>query len=388
MAGLTVNNPVMLTNALSSERIIPGDVLLLKAGTYTGDYVCSWQGTKANPIIIRPYGDGPVIIDGTFTLKDFVQVYDIDFTDTRPNRLWEYYGKGAAYGITVSGHGNHLHGCSIQQMRSDGVNWYDSELDNAGEISENVFLLNGDRFSDGSGHGHSLYSHNDAGGRRIIARNSMYLNLGAYTLQLYSADNHTDDYTIDSNIFMGPITPGGHFGPNNLVFQNNINYLYPVHIAYLMGGHTCNNILMDSNTFIDCSTFTVGGDPGVLTNLVETNNVVYGGQPSSRDGYAFTAKPATLVRITPFTKSARWLGMLSIYNRDSAATVVVDFSSLLTNGNYKLMNTQNLTETWNFTYSGAPINVPTNFTSGAFIGDDYVASTTWPVFGAFVVMAQ
>jgi hypothetical protein len=391
MSGLSVDDPVTLKAALASANIIQGDVLLLKTGTYTGDFVCSWSGTKALPITIKPYAGGSVTIDGTFTFGNHVHVYDIDFTDTRSNRLWQYYGLNADEGITATGQGNHLHGCAIQQQRSSGVNWFGSEADNEGEVSENVILLNGIRYEDNSGHGHSLYSHNNLGGRRVIARNSMHLNLGDYTLQLYSASNKTDDYSVIDNVFMGNVYPGGHFGPNNLIYQNNVSYLYSLQIAFGMGEHTCDNMLFDGNILLNQYQFSIGGAPGTLTNLVESNNTAYGGYlygdylSDPHTGYTFAALPATWSKLTAFTKSTRWKGMLSIYNRDSAATVAVDFSGVLAAGSYRLKNTQNLAETWAFEYTSGSVNVPTNFTSGAFIGDAYQPATTWPVFGAFVI---
>ena len=377
-----ISNTSEFTEALISP--VPGDIFELRQGVYTGNFTVADSGTLANPIIIRPYGDGNVTIDGTFTYSNHVHVYDIDITDTRTDRYL------VTTSVTMNGKGNCAYGCMLTQQHMDGINWFGSELANGGEVCENVFLLNGVRYGDDSGHGHSLYSHNDQGGRRLIARNSMYLNLGNYTLQLYSASNKTDDYSVIDNIFLGPIYCGGHFGPNNLIYQNNIN-VSSVSIAYGMGDHTCDNILIDGNTFIDTYSFTVGGAPGVLTNLVESNNIVYDGYlyggylSDPHAGYSFPAKPATLIKLTPFTKSVRWKGLLSIYNRDSANTVSVDFSGLLANGNYRLRNTQNMAESWDFTQLGAAVDVPMNFTSGDFIGDSYEPATTFPVFGAFVI---
>lgn len=61
--------------------------------------------------------------------------------------------------------------------------------------------------------------------------------------------------------------------------------------------------------------------------------------------------------------------------------------STLAAGTYKLKNTQNLDETWEFEYATGNVNIPTNFTSGALIGDAYQPDTTFPLFGAFVIEA-
>ena len=367
MGGLIIDYPVYLSTALDSDRILPGDVLLLRTRrTYTGDYTCNWSGTKALPVTIKPYGDGPVIVDGTFKFGEHTHVYDIDFTDTRPNRLFQYYGESADEGVAAYGAGIHLHGCSIAQQHTSGVSWMGSEGDGEGEISENVFLLNGCRYADGTGHGHSLYTHNNAGGARVIQRNSFFRNLGHYTLQILSDTNLTPDYAVQNNAFMWSMICAGFQGPQNLQYKSNTNFYGYVYIAKYMGFYTCDGITIDGNTLITCEDFSLGGDPGILTNTTETNNIVYGGNPSDRVGYAFTDKPATWTNLTAFTKSTRWKGMLEIYNRDSAATVAVDFSSVLAAGSYRLLNTQNLAETWEFEYTSGSVNVPTNFTAGEY----------------------
>jgi len=75
---------------------------------------------------------------------------------------------------------------------------------------------------------------------------------------------------------------------------------------------------------------------------------------------------------------------VAIFNRDSAESVPVDFSSLLSEGRYRLRNGQNITETWAFDYLGGLVNVPTGWTSAPRIGDETTTST-WPVFGGLVI---
>lgn len=393
MGGLTIDDPVLLKTACASSRIIPGDTLLLRGGTYTGDYVFTASGTIDAPITIKPYNGEHVVIDGTFKFSNHLHVYDIDFTDTRAERLWQYYGEAADEGVTMTGQGNRMHGCMVTQQRSSGVNWFGSEGTGGGEISENVFLLNGIRYADNSGHGHSLYSHNNVGGLRKILRNSFYLNLGDYTLQLYSASNKTDDYDIEDNTFQGPAFMGGHFGPNNLTFKNNCNWYGTFQIATGMGTHTCDGMTIQGNTMLDAYAYNVGGAPGELTNLTEADNLFYGGyrygthQTAPHAGYTYADLPEYWTKVVAFTKSERWLALVTIYTRDAQNSVSVDFTGVLENGTYQLRNTQNMTETWAFTWAGDAVAVPTNFTSGAFIGDDYQPATTFPKFGSFVVEA-
>lgn len=48
----------------------PGDVLSLHAGTYTGRVFMTTSGTEAAPIVIQPFGDGPVTVTQPFEAAD------------------------------------------------------------------------------------------------------------------------------------------------------------------------------------------------------------------------------------------------------------------------------------------------------------------------------
>lgn len=118
-------------------------------------------------------------------------------------------------------------------------------------------------------------------------------------------------------------------------------------------------------------------------NLTEQNNIVWGGQPADRAGYTVQAAPEAYTWFTLFSKSARWAGMLTIYNRDSAENVSVTLTGLA-NGSYRMRNAQNPAETWAFEYAGEAVSVPTAWTSAARIGGT-THPPTWPVFGALMV---
>ena len=163
MTGLTIDNPVKFSTAILSNRLVPGDTLYLRGGTYTGDWGVVVGGTPGLPIKIMPYNGEQVIIDGSITfLAPYVEIYDIDFTDSRTDRHITTNAVRCDYpGIGI-------YGCRITDLHTSGVNWFGSGV---GELAECVIYNNGNRFADNSIHGHDLYTHNDFGGTRIIARN-------------------------------------------------------------------------------------------------------------------------------------------------------------------------------------------------------------------------
>ena len=382
MGGLTVDTPVLLSVALASARIIPGDTLLLRGGTYTGDYKCSLNGTEANPITIKPYNGEHVIIDGSLELRgNYLKVYDIDFTDSSSNRTRP--NADETLGVYIIGVGCGLYGCTVSDMHASGITFMGS---GAGEVCENIVLNNGVLAADGNGHGHGLYGHNNLGGARLIARNSFFGGLGNYNLQLYGTGNAIRDFTVEDNVFHGnPVHTGGEKGLFNCTWHGNIQ-----HGSYSQHNRYCYDVQSDGmtitdNVYIDLSSWTIDQDSLPITNLTESGNVVYGGKPDSREGYTVTEKPATKVWVTPFSKSERWVGMLVIYNRDNAETVVCELTGIPA-GSYKLRNTQNPDETCDVVWDGeTPIDVPTDWHTRYIISTGWLYEPDWATFGALMI---
>ncbi|HET7475633.1 MAG TPA: right-handed parallel beta-helix repeat-containing protein [Dermatophilaceae bacterium] len=52
------------------DQAMPGDVLQLHSGTYTGQVFLRTSGTADAPIVIEPFGDGPVTVTATFQSAD------------------------------------------------------------------------------------------------------------------------------------------------------------------------------------------------------------------------------------------------------------------------------------------------------------------------------
>jgi hypothetical protein len=386
-----IDNSKSLAEALVDPTIQPGETLLMDDGVYTGDFISERLfGTEDQPIEIRPLNPGKVIIDGSlyFGNTAWVHFYDIEFKDSRPDRTF------ATIGIKGYFTGFGFYGCLIHDIHSDGVTWYGS---GAGEIAECVFYNNGYRVADGSGHGHSIYSLNELGGLRKISRNIFHNNLGRYSIHIYSPDaRNLRDYTCADNIIAGePVHTGGGQGLKDFIYQRNIQYGKWCQLGRYGFSYLNERGLIQDNEYID-SAYSANMDcdyPWV--DLVESGNKLYGGAsftagytPQNPAGYSFLSSPATKIWKNVFTKSTRWLGSIAIYNRDSAEYVSVDFSNFLTVGSYKLRNSQNMAETWNFNYIGTPINVPMRIWTAAQRIGDSIPNNGLPIFAAFVIERQ
>src|SRR3990172_9400721 len=162
MAGYTITNPVKWSTVVTSLNVVAGDTLILKDGTYLGLDV-NVVGSTNSPVVIKPLNPGQVTIDGAINFNGtYLEVYDINFTDSNPERY------AITNGVFVSNSKVSFYGCIFSDQHSSGLNWFGSGV---GEVCECVFLNNGYILPDESYHGHGLYTHNNLGGLRVIARN-------------------------------------------------------------------------------------------------------------------------------------------------------------------------------------------------------------------------
>jgi hypothetical protein len=387
MSGLTIDDPVILSVALASDRIIPGDTIFLANGTYTGDFVASIAGTEAAPIIIKPQnpGYGNVIIYGSINITgQHIHFYDIDFTASPIS--WTKKD----HGVTCNQAGFGLYGCSLTHLHAAAnLCWMGS---GAGQVCENVFYQNG--YIDGEVvNGHGIYTHNNLGGARLIKHNHFMGNVN-YECQIYSEGNAARDYTVEENTIVYKFHAGGFHGLFNFIFKNNIMHYGQVQLGRYTYAAQNDTAEISGNEFIELyGGYTVNyDDTGFCVNpwlnLVQSGNVFYDNEMPSfsvedSTGYSMVDTPTTKSTVRAFEHSARWIGDVTIWNNGGLAeSVAVDFSSVLSNGSYRLRNTANLAETWAFEYTGASVNVPVNFTT---TGWEPTPTGNWPIFGSFVI---
>src|SRR5207249_4929555 len=245
----------------------PGDVVIVRNGTYTGGFNIldiGASGTAANPIVFRAENKWGAIIDGQNNSSDvgievngsYIRVQGFEIRGTA------HYGIEAYLGSNVTVSQNHVHDvghyCTGTTNGIVGINAYVSNM----VIEQNVVHDIG-RWANGQNgcnsgntnwqnHDHGVY-HGD--GNNVTIRNNVFYNFTrGWAIQRYDGGGNTvsnlqivnntfaganpnkdgqiiiaSDVTglvITNNIFYQPTTAGVWFDTNNLTgtVANNLTY--------------------------------------------------------------------------------------------------------------------------------------------------------------------
>lgn len=313
MTGLTIDNPTKWEKIIPSERIIPGDTLYLRGGTYAGDWVFAqnMSGTSQAPVSIRPYNGESVVFNGSVEIwGNYINLYDLDFTDTRDRHI-------VTKGVYIAGTGINVYGCHIQKMHASGISWYGH---GPSEISENWIEDNGYLDANDNGHGYCIYAHNETPGEHLCQRNLMIWQRERYTWHCFTASNiPLYDFSVYDNVFDGAVHAGGGQGLKNYKHERNVHndawtqlgkYLWDEAEYQNDGTSIKDNLFIHTYFAIDYGSSEPL--PNAWANLTESGNIAWNPPRAyeyDRSGYSVEAQPSHYEQFIPFTISARWSGI-------------------------------------------------------------------------------
>jgi len=387
MAGLTVDNPVTLTNAIISGRILPGDVLKLKAGTYSGIFDIHLMGTAALPIVFEPYGDGAVKIDGGiiggYYFTKYLEFKGIEFLYSGwTTRTSEQAGPvptdlPVENGITVTGDFINFTNCRAHDL--SGFNHQGSGGNIIGCHIYNVGWLGTDR-----GHGHGIYSQNGVV-LSSIPKNYGYNiihDVGCYGTQIWDEHAYVDYYTLEHNISFNagswtedPHAPmmigsSGQLSQYNTIQNNYTHGSMPTQIGYKYSAYGMDNSSVLNNYFSNNIEKRLWG-----AGMTESGNT-YG----------------TVGNVVKVIARSTTIAHVAIYNEAGADTVVVDLTSISGIGigdSVNCHNVQDYDDDVQVLTLDADKKITVNMqavnrTICAPIGGA-AAVSIFPVFGAFII---
>ncbi len=447
----TQSDPWNIETALKHPAdVAAGDTIQLLAGTYQGHFVSSLTGTSSSPIIVKPFGQDLVIIDGntgvgnaTALILNGSNTHYLNFhvTSSDTKRDARSNSIQITNGIDVFGSNLKLIHLSVYDNVGNGIGFWSTSTNS--EIYGCLIYHNG--YQDNSrGHGHGIYMQN-ATGTKLVRDNYIFNNF-QYGVHAYTEGGSITGFHIESNICFNNgllqasgvhksnILVGGLKPADRVVIKNN-HLLHPfnksvsvLELGYgpingsatitgnvLYGGNPTSkinrwlNISFTKNTVLGAGSLTQILDEDVDSKLYSWNeNQYYGGSSTAFDGSSYanwksltgfdlqSTSPSTMptsnqIHVFPSQyQSGR--GHFLVYNWELLNSVSVDLSTILSkNSTYAVYDIQNIkgSPLLTGTYTGQNILIPMNTTALTLPNGvvPILPSHTGIDFGAFVVLS-
>ncbi|NLG99503.1 MAG: hypothetical protein GX491_19280 [Chloroflexi bacterium] len=414
----TKEEPWELQYALNHpSRVKPGDTIWLLGGEYNDSYTLRLEGEEGRPITVRAYPGERAILTNDDRVLDistsrYVNLWGLEIRPTENSRDPEDYDE-SAYGVRVN-QGKESHHIKfinmiVHDMPSQGFGWWQANQES--EIYGSLIFFNGVTQFD-----HGIYVNNDTGQKRIV--DNFIFDNASHGIHAYGEKEHhnlnnihIEGNTLFNNGSIGFSTTQGTYGiykrnillgglmvAENPVIINNYTY-YPgdageaLNLGYKAGS---SGAIVENNYFAGGQIEIGGENPG----LAITQNTIAGGGIASLastlrlgQNQVLLARPNGLkVFIRPNQYEAGRAN-ITIYNWSHQETVTLTANDLegvdLKPGDrYELHNVQDYFEdVITGTFDGNRLVIPmTGHTVAQPIGLDFKPNTTFPEFGAFVLI--
>jgi len=337
MSGLTIDNPISMTDACAATNIIPGDALSLRGWTYAGSYQLRQNGSIVLPVIVRPYAGEHAAIDGMLELRSgCITVRDLEIFLSTIDREHTSISDSA---IRPQSSFNSVINCYIHD-HAQGI-LADSKQGQV--LYGNVLLYCGNT----GNQAHSIYTGNYSSVPYIIENNVSAFPFG-YGIHCYGqsdiyAELLENLHIINNVSFMAGsinlITQGcillggaGYVRPHACLIKGNLTYFPDTSGNGLMlgfGSWGSDDCIVEDNILIGGACAFRAVNPRTLTFR---NNIIYGAvsgiDPADypdNEYHAFSIPD--LVKVTPNTyESGR--ATVAIVNGSQANSVTVDLTAV------------------------------------------------------------
>ncbi|MCX6588702.1 MAG: malectin domain-containing carbohydrate-binding protein [Acidobacteria bacterium] len=401
-----LQNPWNLQTALNHPTMVrPGDTIWVRGGTYPGKYRSVLRGVANQPIIVRQYpGERAVIDANTNTSTPAVLTADgswtwfwgLEVTNSNPGRR---LGSSRPTGIDVFGPNIKIINMVVHDNGSGFGLWNGAD---DSEIYGTLIYYNGWEGGD-RGHGHSIYSQNRLGLKRIT--DNIYFKSYSHGIHIYGSENaFLENFLIEGNTGFdnGVLSPssgaktqfiiGGGVLAKNLTLRDNATFFSGNDGRNEIGyGAGCTNLLAERNYFVAPVAMKLS-----CTAVTFTGNLFYGGLNGMTaaqfpNNTYTTVQPKGLQVLLRPNRYEPGRGHVTVYNWDNLSNVSVNLASILPTGAaYEIRDAQNFfgPPVASGVYSGGSVTIPMTGTAiTPLTGLAEVALLHTPVrFGSFIVL--
>jgi hypothetical protein len=448
----SATSPWNLATALSGAdgKVKPGDVIWLRGGVYAGDFRSDLTGTVTEPIIVRRYPGERATIQGrlrtygSFTMYWGFEIRQADAMATDMPTLEIYTPGGRYVNLVIHDAGENgisfrtpsgvseIHGCIIFNNGNDegldhGIYGSSEAEIEAKWVTDNVLFNNiasgVQIFGDDS---HPMMRNVHIVGNISFNNSSIATSAkgGEENINIGGHGNALENFFIRDNLlYFSPNVSSGH---NLVAGQQSTsdparNISVTIADNYVVGGQTMFSLQAWEQATVRGNTFLPGGGTQRIVRLRAHGTLGLGGVtwntnthyrdpamtawrygssdetwPDFRaatglgatDNVTAAAPPSTTKIVLRPNRYEPGRANIGIYNPAGDATVSVDVSAVLQNGDrYELRNVQDIfgPPLLSGTYSGGPLVLPmAGVTPPAAMGRG-TAPVTGPYFNAFVL---
>jgi Right handed beta helix region len=439
------SQPWDLATALSggNGRVQAGDTVWLLGGHYAGDFKATLTGTASAPIIVRQYPAQRATVDGRFEVDGgYTWYWGFEIMYSDPQRLSSQTGPWPTdlprefRQVDVEAPGTRLINLAIHDVGEIGV-WADA----SDAVVYGCVIYNNGWFAPDRGHGHGIYTQNQAGTKTI--EDNVIFNQFGKGIQAYGSDAYVDNYVFqgnvsfnngslaggrDQNYLVGGTTNGSH----NIVFTHNYSFIDQEDTGQRFGDGPANDdidlsdnyfvgftdindwqqVKLTGTTFVGWNTLVQLTRPASATYAWNDNSYTrqdqvwdpFGFNSGTYDfagwqsatgydgGSSYVQGPptGTKIAVEPNAYEAGRANVV-VYNWSGLASVSVDLSQVLEPGQgYEVRNAEDYfaAPVASGTYDGGLINLPmTGLSVAQPIGNaPYPAPATAPTFNVFIVL--
>lgn len=401
-----LQNPWNLQTALNHPAIVrPGDTIWVRGGTYPGKYRSVLRGAVNQPILVRQFPGERAIIDANTNASTpavltadgaWTWFWGLEVTNSNPLRR---LGSSRPTGIDIFGPNIKIINMVVHDNGSGFGLWNGAD---DSEIYGTLIYYNGWEGGD-RGHGHSIYSQNRLGWKRIT--DNIYFKSYSHGIHIYGSENaFLDNFLIEGNTGFdnGVLSPssgaktqfliGGGVVAKNLVLRDNATFFSGNDGRNDIGyGSGCANLLAERNFFVAPTAMKLS-----CTGATLTGNLFYGGLTGMTaaqfpNNTYTTVRPQGLQVLLRPNRYEPGRGHVTVYNWDSLSSVNVNLTPILANGTaYEIRDAQNFfgPPVATGVYNGGAVSLPMTGTAiSPLTGVAEVALVHTPVrFGSFIVL--
>lgn len=383
-------DPLDLSTGLSaSSPVQPGQTLWLMEGIYNGNFTSELRGSNGNAIQVRPMPGKQVVIDGNdpsggsgLLIKgEWVDYYGMEVFNSTLNHTTDLTGSSPADlvttgGVTVTGPSTRVINFIVHDNVGGGMSSWSNAPDS--ELYGNIIYNNGWTAPD-RGHGHAIYAQNNSGFKKIT-NNIIFFGYGT-GIHVYTEGGQMNNFDVQHNTWFmtGASDPrasqkkdncliGGFQPVLNLTLKNNLGFSMNSRGTRLgYGGDVVGQTGILADNYLS-ENLWVAGD---WASLGIGNTSVLRGLTGNASLYITDGVDGNIVQAAPPVSGIKIVvsanahdqrrARVVIYNYDEDATVSVDLSSVLKNGEaYRVYHVFDLFTAPLLTgvYDGSPVSFP------------------------------